>query len=137
MQHRRSNPFSLIIKFVNGWVVYHNFGGFKIKWVTPTLFCLLVIIMQSMKVDNKPRLSLLSWFEISLYHTSTESSFVQLSVHLPWLSGNIFGSYGYLKIAMSDRVAIEKSVGSQLAVPMNLDIRQNQYMAAILRNLLS
>jgi len=39
----------------------------------------------------------------------------------------IFGSYGYLKVAVSDRVAIEKSVGSQLAVPISLDIRRNSY----------
>jgi len=28
---------------------------------------------------------------------------------------------------VSDRVAIEKSVGSQLAEPMSLDIRRNSY----------
>jgi len=39
----------------------------------------------------------------------------------------VFGSYGYLQVAVSDRVAIEKSVGSQLAVPMSLDFRRNNY----------
>jgi len=43
------------------------------------------------------------------------------------ISWNIFGSYGYLKVVVSDRVAIGKSVGSQVAVPMSLDIRQNSH----------
>jgi len=38
-----------------------------------------------------------------------------------------FGSYGYLKVAVSDRAAIEKWVGSQVAMTMSLDIRQNSY----------
>jgi len=44
---------------------------------------------------------------------------------------------GYRKVAVSDRVVIEKSVGSQLAVPMSLDIRQNSYAWLLIpRNLL-
>jgi len=38
-------------------------------------------------------------------------------MYLFMVPGIIFGSYSYLKVAVSDRVAIEKSVGSQLAVP--------------------
>jgi len=41
-------------------------------------------------------------------------------VYFLWFPEIIFGSYGYLKVAVSDRVAIEKSVGPQLAVPMSV-----------------
>jgi len=43
-------------------------------------------------------------------------------VYLFWLPGIIFGSYGYLKVAVSDRVAFEKPVRFRLAVLMSLDI---------------
>jgi len=43
------------------------------------------------------------------------------------LTENFDGSYGYLKVVMSDRLAIEKLVGYQLAVLTSLDIRQNSY----------
>jgi len=33
----------LRIKFVDGWVGYHNFGGFKIKQVTPYPFFVICI----------------------------------------------------------------------------------------------
>jgi len=36
--------FSLRIKFVDGLVGYHNFGGFKTKKVTPYPFLLLVSV---------------------------------------------------------------------------------------------
>jgi len=39
----------------------------------------------------------------------------------------IDGSYGYLKVAVSDRVAIERSVWSQLAVLMSLNIKRKSY----------
>jgi len=48
-------------------------------------------------------------------------------VYLFWLPEIIFSSYGYPKVAVSDRVAIEKSVGFQLAVPMSLDSIRNNY----------
>jgi len=57
-----------------------------------------------------------------LCNNSSGFSFVQLSMYLFSLPGTTFGSYGYLKVAVSDWVAIEKSVGFQLAVPMSLDI---------------
>jgi len=52
------------------------------------------------------------------------SSIVQLSVYLFMVSWDYFCLLcGYLKVAVSDRVAIEKLVGFQLAVLMSLDIR--------------
>jgi len=71
---------------------------------------------------------LLSLFPLSfLLNVHYNSSFFRYQCTCLWFSGIIFGSYGYLKVAVSDRVAIEKSVGSQLAMPMSLDIRRNSY----------
>jgi len=51
------------------------------------------------------------------------------------VSWDFFGSYGYLKVTVSDRVAIEKSVGSQLAVSMSLNIRWNNYTRLIFQKI--
>jgi len=51
----------------------------------------------------------------------------KLSMYLFWLPANIVGSYCFLKVALRDRMAIEKSYGSQLAMLTSLAIRQNSY----------
>jgi len=51
------------------------------------------------------------------------------------VSWDYFGFYGYLIVTVSDRVAIEKSVGSQLAVSMNLDIRRNSYTRLLFKKI--
>jgi len=60
------------------------------------------------------------------------SSFVHFQCTCLWFPGIIFGSYGYLQVTVSDRVAIEKSVGSLLAEPVSLDIRRNSYTRLVL-----
>jgi len=85
-----------------------------------------------------PSLGVAHWVDLKILscYTSPGSSFVQLSMYLFWFPEFIFGFYGYLNFEVSDWVAIEKSVDSQLAVPMSLDIRWNSYMVATPRNLL-
>jgi len=83
-----------------------------------------------MKVDTQPRLRpRVCWvdFRIVVCHTSTGSSFVHYQCGCLWFPEIIFGSCVYLKVTVSDRVTIEKSVGSQLAVPMSLNIRRNSH----------
>jgi len=63
--------------------------------------------MQSMKVDTHPSPAYWVHLKIIVRHTSLGSSFVHYQCCL-WFPGIIFGSYSYLKVAVSDRVAIEK-----------------------------
>jgi len=56
-------------------------------------------------------------------------------VYRYWFPEIIFGSYGYVKVAVSNRVAIDKSVGSQLAVPMSLDISRNSYTRLLFKEI--
>jgi len=56
-------------------------------------------------------------------------------MHLFRLRGNIDGLYSYLKVAVSDRETIEKSVGSQLTVLMSLDIRRNSYIRLLIQEI--
>jgi len=88
-----------------------------------------------MKVDTQPSLAYWVDFKILVCHTSPGSSFFHYQCACLWFPGIIFGSYGYLKVIVSDRVAIEMSVGSQLAVPMSLDIRRNSYTRLIFQEI--
>jgi len=86
--------------------------------------------MQSMKVDTQPRPSLLSWFKnLSVSH-QPRVQFCTLSVYLFMVSWDYFWllwlSRGCSEWS-SGHVVIKKSVGSQLAVLMSLDIRRNSY----------
>jgi len=110
---------------VDGLVGYHNFEGYKMKYVTPYPFLLFVPNMQSMKVDIQPRPSLLSWFKNLSVSLQSRVQFCPISVYLFMVSWDYFWLLWLSKV--SDRVAIEKSVGSQLAVPMSLDFRRNSY----------
>jgi len=94
-QWERISPSKLdyIPQFVDDLVGYHNFGGFKIKWVIPYPFFVICVkhAVHESGCGTKPKPSLLSWYFFRLlFRSNWQYSWIGLSIMRWWLVLSFF-----------------------------------------------